>query len=29
MKKILCVLFGHIWKKQGNKYVCERCGATK
>lgn len=29
MKKILCVLFGHIWKKQGNQYVCERCGAIQ
>lgn len=25
--KLKCIFFGHIWKKQGNGYVCERCGA--
>ncbi len=26
---IRCILFGHIWKKKGNKWVCEVCGLEK
>ena len=29
MNKVLCILFGHIWQKQGNEYVCTRCGAKQ
>ena len=29
MNYILCILFGHIWKKENGKYVCARCGANK
>lgn len=28
MKYILCILFGHIWKVEGDKVVCARCGAV-
>lgn len=26
---IRCVLFGHAWKKDGNKWVCRVCGLEK
>lgn len=29
MKYALCILFGHIWKKEGDHYVCKRCGSTQ
>ncbi len=23
---IRCILFGHVWEKKGNKWVCRVCG---
>lgn len=29
MKKVLCVLFGHIWENKNGQIVCKRYGAKK